>query len=191
MTKISDFDQQILEAARENLRQFVLRSSQQMPKTGLMLEIGAQGRTYLQDCFAAWEIESFDLVDDFKPDYVGDITRHNPQIPDHQFDAIACMEVLEHTVNPFAAIEELRRLLKPGGILLVSAPLNFRIHGPLPDCWRFTEFGWRVLLKDFNIEELDVMESPERELFPIKYNLRARVDHQKDVDPRKMEFLRI
>ena len=187
----SGFDDGILAKAREHLRQFVLRSSQEMSATGRMLDIGAQGRTYVRDSFPGWVIESLDLVDDYNPDYVGDITLTNEAIPDHHFDAVCCLEVLEHTVDPFAVIHELRRILKPGGVLLISAPVNFRIHGPLPDCWRFTEYGWRVLLKDFEILELDTMESPDRALFPVKYNIRARVDHASNINPRTITFRRI
>ena len=191
MTQDVDFDSRILEEARAHLRSFVTRSASELPETGRMLDIGPQGRTYVRDSFPGWHIETLDLVEDHAPDYVGDITLTNEAIPDGRFDAVACLEVLEHTVQPFDAIAELRRILAPGGVLLISAPLNFRIHGPLPDCWRFTEFGWRVLLKDFEILELDAMECPERPLFPVKYNIRARVDHRKSVDPRQMRFNRI
>ena len=184
------FDDALLTEAREHLKRFVLRSSRDMPETGRMLDIGPQGRSLVQDSFPRWVVETLDLVDEYGPDYLGDITLTNDAIPNHHFDAVCCLEVLEHTLDPFAAIRELRRILRPDGILLISAPLNFRIHGPLPDCWRFTEYGWRVLLKDFEIIELDAMESPGRPLFPVKYNIRARVDHTRDVDPRAMTFQR-
>ncbi|MCK5818286.1 MAG: methyltransferase domain-containing protein [Psychromonas sp.] len=48
-------------------------------------------------------------------------------------------EVLEHTLNPFRAINEIYRILKPNGILIMTTPFNFRIHNPLPDCWRISE----------------------------------------------------
>lgn len=82
-------------------------------------------------------------------------------------------------------------MLKDGGYLLISAPLNFRIHGPVPDCWRFTEFGWRILLKDFDILRLDQLETPGRPLFPIKYNILARCNKDKAVDARSLQFERI
>lgn len=188
MDEALDFDSKIFEQARAHLQAFVRRSAAKMPSHGRLLDIGPQGRTYVNDAFQGWKIESLDLVEEFAPDYVADITVKNKLIPSRNFDAVACLEVLEHTLNPFAAIEELRRILAPNGILLISAPLNFRIHGPLPDCWRFTEFGWRVLLKDFDILEIDKMECKERPLFPIKYNILARVDHEKSVDPCEMHF---
>ena len=190
MVTPSEMDQQLLESARVHLNKFLEHTAQKLPKNGLMLEIGAQGRTKVQECFKTWDIKSFDLIADHQPDYVGDLTLFNEAIPDDFFDAIACMEVLEHTVDPFAAIKEIRRISKDGADLLVSAPLNFRIHGPLPDCWRFTEYGWKVLLKDFEIVKMDIMETPSRPLFPVKYNIWARVDKSKNIDPRKIKFER-
>jgi SAM-dependent methyltransferase len=57
---------------------------------------------------------------------VSDIT----SIPeaDGAFDAVLCIEVLEHVPDPVRALEELCRLLKPGGILLVTAPFCSLTH---------------------------------------------------------------
>ncbi len=41
---------------------------------------------------------------------------------DATFDYVACLEGLEHLENPHQAIREFRRLLKPGGHLIVSLP---------------------------------------------------------------------
>ncbi len=38
------------------------------------------------------------------------------------FDAAICVEVLEHLFLPLAALEEIRRILKPGGVLIVTTP---------------------------------------------------------------------
>tara|TARA_B110001450_G_scaffold254683_1_gene280545 strand:+ start:2229 stop:2804 length:576 start_codon:yes stop_codon:yes gene_type:complete len=190
MTEPSEIDQQLLVAARTHLNEFIKRVSKKFPKKGLMLEVGAQGRTQVQNSFKDWDIKSFDLIEDHQPDFTGDLTLYNKDIPDNYFDAVACLEVLEHTIDPFAAIKELRRICKDGGYLLISAPLNFRLHGPLPDCWRFTEYGWKVLLKDFEIIEMNTMETPSRPLFPVKYNIWAKVDKLKNINPRTMKFER-
>lgn len=75
-------------------------------------------------------METFDIVDTYKPALVGDITKTNEFIADSTYDVVVCMEVIEHTLNPFDAIKEIRRILKHEGYLLISAPLNCRIHGP-------------------------------------------------------------
>ena len=57
---------------------------------------------------------------------------------------------------------------------MLTTPFNFRIHGPLPDCWRFTEHGLRALLTDFEIVTLDAVETPDRPLMPVHYRTVAR-----------------
>ncbi len=98
------------------------------------------------------------------------------------------MEILEHTIDPFGAVKEMRRILKHEGYLLVSAPLNWRIHGPIPDCWRFTEHGFKVLLRDFDIIEIDILETPGRDLFPIHYNVLAKCNKFKNTLDSEIKF---
>lgn len=59
-------------------------------------------------------------------DIVSDIT-DIPE-PSASFDAIMCIEVLEHLPDPVAALRELARLLRPGGVLLVTAPFCSLTH---------------------------------------------------------------
>ena len=121
---------------------------------------------------------------------MGDITRNNSHIPPNSFDAILCTEVLEHVVDPFAAVRELRRITKKGGHLLVTTPLNARIHGPIPDCWRFTEFGLKVLLRDWEAVDFFKLDTPDRNLFPLHYGIIVKKisDSSVDSDPREMSF---
>ena len=42
--------------------------------------------------------------------------------PDATFDVITAMDMLEHTDDDLSALTELRRVLKPGGLLLVTVP---------------------------------------------------------------------
>lgn len=48
--------------------------------------------------------------------------------PDASFDAIMCIEVLEHLPDPLRALRELTRLLKPGGTLIITAPFCSLTH---------------------------------------------------------------
>jgi SAM-dependent methyltransferase len=45
-------------------------------------------------------------------------------LPDAAFDAAVCAEVLEHLDDDAAALAELARVLRPGGLLLVTVPAN-------------------------------------------------------------------
>jgi SAM-dependent methyltransferase len=189
MATPSKFDKEMLPITRNHIDKFIIKTSKKLKDiSGKLLEIGPQDRSMIKQYFTNFEIDTFDIVEDYNPTYIGDITKYNKSILDSTYDCIACLEVLEHTLNPFEAVKELRRILKDGGYLLVSAPLNFRIHGPSPDCWRFTEHGWRVLLKDYDIIEIDILETPGRELFPVKYNILARCNKSKNTLDTELNF---
>ena len=49
-------------------------------------------------------------------------------VDDSSFDVALCTEVLEHVPEPIMAIKEIGRILKPNGILLLSAPLRSALH---------------------------------------------------------------
>lgn len=59
-------------------------------------------------------------------DIVSDIT--SIPLPDESFDAILCTEVIEHVPDPIKAIDELKRLLKKGGTLILTAPFISLTH---------------------------------------------------------------
>jgi SAM-dependent methyltransferase len=73
---------------------------------------------------------------------------------DDAFEVVVCAEVLEHTHTPELALRELRRVLKPGGKLLLTSPFAFPIHYAPTDYYRFTRFGLMHLLHDWQIEGL-------------------------------------
>lgn len=61
-------------------------------------------------------------ADEGNPVLVGDLERLD--LPDASFDAAVCAEVLEHLDHDAAALAELHRVLRPGGLLLVTVPAN-------------------------------------------------------------------
>jgi SAM-dependent methyltransferase len=64
--------------------------------------------------------------DQSRLDIVSDIT--NIPEPDAAFDAVMCIEVLEHLPDPPRALRELTRLLRPGGVLILTAPFSSLTH---------------------------------------------------------------
>src|ERR1035441_6625058 len=173
---VSELDKQILAVIRSNVVSFMKRCSEVYAKSpGILLDIAPQDHEGARPFFPSYiAVKTLDINPASGCDFIADICERNAQIPGGSFDFIVCTEVLEHTLNPFDAVREIRRLLKPGGLLFGTTPLNFRIHGPLPDCWRFTEHGLRALLKKFEIVELGQVETADRALMPTHYTFVAR-----------------
>ncbi|GAA3915929.1 hypothetical protein GCM10022229_06340 [Luteimonas lutimaris] len=57
-------------------------------------------------------------------------------------DAVACFEVLEHVTRPDALLEEVARVLVPGGVAEFTMPFFYPIHDAPHDYQRWTRHGW-------------------------------------------------
>ena len=167
--KISRNDQLYLKIIRKNVNSILKTVALRCKKNLCILDIAPQDHFINKEIFKNFNYKSLDVDKKSKSDFKADITVNNKKIiKNNTFDIILCTEVLEHTLNPFGAVKEIHRILKHKGVLHVTTPLNFRIHGPLPDCWRFTEHGLRYLFKDFKILKIKSFNS-NRFLFPIQY----------------------
>lgn len=81
---------------------------------------------------------------------VGDLQRA-PQVPDGSFDTIICTHVLCSIPRPWLAVEEMRRILAPGGVVLCTNPVILQNYSPHPkDCWRFTKDSMETLFSNFS-----------------------------------------
>lgn len=177
MTKqVAEIDNKYFELLRQDVAQFVNKYGKLLDDESIIvLDIAPQDHEGAKPYFPKSDVQTLDINPDSGATYIADICNTNTEtIKSDSFDVIVCTEVLEHTLQPFDAAKELLRIVKPGGSVLVSTPYNFRIHGPLPDCWRFTEHGLRELFKDFKSVEIFELEDEERFLAPIHYTLHAK-----------------
>jgi SAM-dependent methyltransferase len=184
---ISEMDSVHLKMIRENVSKFLREIGQLYDAPGILLDIAHQNYEGAAASFRKAKILTLDINPLSEATYIADICRNNRRIiPDEYFDFVVCTEVLEHTLNPFAAVGEIYRILKPKGLVFISVPFNFRIHGPLPDCWRFTKYGLEVLLKHYSIIQMSELETDGRWLMPIHYTVIAQklLDKRDDIPVR-------
>lgn len=66
-------------------------------------------------------------------------------LPDGSVDTVLCTQVLEHVADPERAVAELHRVLRDGGMLILSVPQYWPLHEEPYDFRRYTEIGLRAL----------------------------------------------
>lgn len=70
-----------------------------------------------------------------------DISRERFPFEDEAFDIVTCLEVIEHVENPYQALCEIKRVLKPGGKLIISIPNPRSMHAYIyPGLFDFEAF---------------------------------------------------
>ncbi len=154
----------------ENRIAWVRGALQKIPQGSRILDAGAGERKYERYCshldYVAQDFAQYDgkgdgaglqagSWDQTRIDIVSDITSI-PE-PDGSFDALMCIEVLEHLPNPGNAIAEFARLIKPGGHLILTAPFCSLTHqAPFHFYSGFNRYFYSRLLADagFSIEDL-------------------------------------
>lgn len=75
---------------------------------------------------------------------------HDIPFQDQTFDAVFAIAVLEHVADPFRTVDEIRRVLKPGGLVYSVTPFMQQVHMGRYDFTRFTALGHRRLFNWFD-----------------------------------------
>jgi len=75
---------------------------------------------------------------------------HKIDLPNESAGTVLCLDTLEHVEYPRRAIDELHRILKPNGIIVISSVMDFPIHDYPFDYWRFTPEAFKSLLRPFS-----------------------------------------
>lgn len=131
---------------RQSLRESIESAKEFLKGTVLDLGSGEQPYASIVKERAAqyWGID-IKVSADKKADVCGD----SLLLPfkDNTFDAILCTQVLEHVRDPFALFNQVSRVLKDGGYLILTAPQSWPLHEEPYDFYRYTRFGLSELAK--------------------------------------------
>ncbi len=120
---------------------------------GRLIDLGCGSMPFRS--FVDRQVNGYDSLDLFprssEVTYIGDV-QNMPMVPGETYDTALCLEVLEHVPDPFAAMREIYRVLKPGGRLVLSVPHLSRLHDEPHDYYRYTRYGVRRLLEQAGFE---------------------------------------
>lgn len=143
---------------------WVTAQARQLPPGAKILDVGAGSCPY-RHLFAHCDYRTQDVAllqaEQLRHggygqiDYVGDATAI--PAPDGEFDAVLCTEMLEHHPEPIKVVKELARILKPGGILLLTAPLGSGIHQePFHFYGGYTPYWYKKFLSEAGFGQVSI-----------------------------------
>jgi SAM-dependent methyltransferase len=119
------------------------------------------------DCGAGWEPNLYHpLFPDMKyikQDIICDVCNMTP-IEDNSIGLVLLLESLEHIEQPQKALKEIFRILKPGGLLILTTVMAMGIHRCPKDFWRFCPDGIESLMAQFKILDYTLEGEPS---FPL------------------------
>lgn len=151
-TKVSVLSNKL---SRKNLEEWLDESLSENGQSVVHVGAGGPLTRFIKEKKKNIQLQTLDINPDYKPDIVCDLT-DMAVFQDNSVDLFVVLEVLEHVQNPQKAVNEIFRVLKPGGKVIVSTPFIFQIHDMPHDYWRFTSYGLKLLLENFM--EVEVRE---------------------------------
>lgn len=117
-------------------------------------------------------IVAFDVFASPLTQFVADA--HHIPLPDEAVDAVWVQAVLEHVLDPTRVVDEIHRVLRPGGWAYIETPFLQQVHEGPYDFYRFTLSGHRWLLKHFEPIDRGAVGGPYTQLlWSIDHSVRA------------------
>ena len=139
-----------------------------LPAGWRLLDAGCGGQPYARYCqhlhYVAQDFCQLDAATQIVGGHYGtvDVVSDIADIPlgSASFDTVLCTEALEHVPDPNAAVREFGRLLKPGGVLILTAPLGSFIHQePFHFCSGFSPYWYEHYLPRYGFAQIEIVEN--------------------------------
>lgn len=134
--------------------------SQLPPLTGKILDVGGGKKaSYFPTVKIEGDYSAFNIDSALEPTELGDLNKGLPY-PDNTFDNVLTLNTLEHIYKIDLAVEEIGRVLKPGGELVCGVPFIFRVHGSPDDYSRKTASWWTTKLTEVGFDPDTIVLRP-------------------------------
>ena len=90
---------------------------------------------------------------------------HYP-IADNTFDIVLSGQVMEHVRNIWLWVDELKRITRDNGHIIIISPVSWHYHEAPVDCWRIYPEGMKALMEEKGIRIIKCcFESLEKDFF--------------------------
>lgn len=138
---------------RDNILEFVrlvrtaIHIREPIVEIGSLQVAGQVGYADLRPYFPGLEFIGCDLGQGDGVDVLENA--ENLSFDSRSIGTILILDTLEHVQNPFSVMDEIHRVLKPGGAVIMSSVMAWPIHDYPHDYWRFTPQSFELLLQQF------------------------------------------
>ena len=122
-----------------------------------VLDIGCGSKPFLS-LFDKSDYIGLDISKDSRADIIHSLDEPLP-FENKCFDVIIISEALEHVATPLFFIEDSFRDKKKNGLIYISTPFAFLIHGRPYDFYRYTEYFYREVGRKYNADIIDLKAS--------------------------------
>lgn len=151
--------------------------------SALLIHESIEFRCYFPNCFTVSKRLDKDVDLHVDPFYRG-----LSLIPSERYEVVACIGLLEHVPDPQRLVDELHRILKPGGRLIFHASCVFSLHEGPNDYFHFTPYSARLLFRGWSRIEMLRGSSQPFETIGI---LIQRILIQCDIAPLARPFIEL
>ncbi len=121
---------------------------------GIVLDVGGEKYSLVAFQFGGQRGAEACICLNLSPAKKPDVVADGGHIPfgTGTIDTVICLETLEHVRDPMQVMRELARVLRPSGLLFLSVPFLYRLHGAPNDFWRFTQYQVEHMLRQAGLE---------------------------------------
>lgn len=138
---------------RKQIKEFVAIAAETLPlhepiyEFGSLQTPGQRGFADLRPLFPGRQFVGADMREGPGVDRI--LNLQSIELPSDSVGMAICVETLEHVEHPQRAVEEIHRILVPGGLAVITSGMYEPIHNFPHDYWRFTPEAFRTLLYPF------------------------------------------
>ncbi len=127
---------------------------------GRVLDVGGGGDFGYSDFIRKdGNLDSINISAEVNPTIIADLNLALP-IEDETYDNVICFNTLEHIQEDRHLLQELLRVLKPGGRFVLTIPFLFPRHGRYGDYHRHTAEYWEEELRRRGIDTKNFIIKP-------------------------------